>query len=167
MECGESSAFTNYLAKFLINLSTISEPLRRLIRKDVEFQWGHTQEDAFRKIKEVATSEQSTVRSGWPENKQMLLPGLKPYWTFREEMSADDGILYTAFIGERMVIPKSCQKDLLERIEATLRRARDSIYWPGLTSDIKQMVESCQACSKEKPSQEKETLRSHDILSKP
>ena len=31
-------------------------------------------------------------------------------------MSADDGILYK---GERMVIPKSCQKDLLERIEAT------------------------------------------------
>ena len=51
--------FTNYLAKFLPNLSTISEPLRRLIQKDVEFQWGQTQEDAFRKIKEVATSEQS------------------------------------------------------------------------------------------------------------
>ena len=51
--------FTNYLAKFLLNLSTISEPLRRLIQKDVEFQWGQAQEDAFRKIKAVATSEQS------------------------------------------------------------------------------------------------------------
>ena len=29
------------------------------------------------------------------------------------------------------------------------------------------MVESCQACSKENSSQQKETLRSHDILSKP
>ena len=51
----------------------------------------------------------TTVRSGWPENKQMLLPGLKPYWT--EEMEANDGILHN---GQRMVIPKSCQKDLLE-----------------------------------------------------
>ena len=51
--------FTSYLAKFLPNLSTISEPLRCIIQKDVEFQWGQTQEDAFRKIKEVATSEQS------------------------------------------------------------------------------------------------------------
>ena len=73
-----------------------------------------------------------------------------------------------------MVIPKFCQKDLLERlhsshhgIEATLRRARDSIYWPGMTNDIKQMVESCKACSKEKPPQQKETLRCHVILSKP
>ena len=86
-------------------------------------------------------------------------------------MSADAGILYK---GQRMVIPKSCQKDLLERlhsshqgIETTLRRARDSIYWPGMTNDITQITESCQACSKEKPSKQKETLRSHDLLSKP
>ena len=59
MECRDTSAFTNYLTKFLSNLSTISEPLRRLIQKDVEFQWEQAQEDAFRKIKEVATLEQS------------------------------------------------------------------------------------------------------------
>ena len=47
----------------------------------------------------------TTVRSGWPENKQKLLPGLKPYWTFREEMAVDDGILYK---GQIMVIPKFC-----------------------------------------------------------
>ena len=46
----------------------------------------------------------------------------------------------------------------------TLRRTRYSIYWPGLTRYIKQRNENCQA---EKPSQQKETLRSHDILSKP
>ena len=114
----------------------------------------------------------TTVRSGWPENKQKLLPGLKPCWTLHEEMSADAGILYK---GQRMVIPKSCQKDLLERlhsnhqgIEATIRRARDSIYWPGMTSlHQAYMIESCQACSKEKSPQQKETLRSHDIFCKP
>ena len=129
------------------------------------------------KIRQATAAEDTsqkvmtTVRSGWPENKRMLLPELKPYWTLREEIAANDGILYK---GQRMVIPKSCQKDMLERlhsshqgIEATLRRARDSIYWPGITNDIKQMIESCQACSKEKPSQQKETLRSHDLLSKP
>ena len=51
--------FTNYLAKVLPNLATIGELLRHLIQKDVEFQWGQTQEVASRKIKEVATSEQS------------------------------------------------------------------------------------------------------------
>ena len=51
--------FTNYLAKFLPNLSAISEPLRWLIQKDVEFEWGSAQQQAFERIKEVATAERS------------------------------------------------------------------------------------------------------------
>ena len=51
--------FTNYLAKFLPNLSAISEPLRRLIQKDAEFEWGSAQQQAFERIKEVATAERS------------------------------------------------------------------------------------------------------------
>ena len=50
---------TNYLAKFLPNLSAISEPLRRLMQKDVEFEWGSAQQQAFERIKEVATAERS------------------------------------------------------------------------------------------------------------
>ena len=37
----------------------------------------------------------------------------------------------------------------------------------GVKAVPEKMIESCQACSKEKPSQQKETLRSHDLLSKP
>ena len=51
--------FTNYLAKFLPNLSAISEPLRRLIQKDAEFEWGSSQQQAFEKIKEITTAERS------------------------------------------------------------------------------------------------------------
>ena len=50
---------TNYLAKFLPHLSAISEPLRRLIQKDAEFEWGSAQQQAFERIKEIATSERS------------------------------------------------------------------------------------------------------------
>ena len=46
--------FTNYLAKFLPNLSVITEPLRRLIQKDAEFEWGSSQQQVFEKIKETA-----------------------------------------------------------------------------------------------------------------
>ena len=51
--------FTNYLAKFLPNMSAISEPLRRLIQKDVEFEWGSAQQQAFERIKEIRTAERS------------------------------------------------------------------------------------------------------------
>ncbi|MEG7521815.1 MAG: hypothetical protein M3H12_01760, partial [Chromatiales bacterium] len=36
----------------------------------------------------------STVMSGWPEHRHLLPHELKPYWTFQEEISAHDGILY-------------------------------------------------------------------------
>ena len=51
--------FTNYLAKLLPNLSAASEPLRRLIQKDAEFERGSSQQQAFEKIKEIATAERS------------------------------------------------------------------------------------------------------------
>ena len=31
----------NYLGKFIPNLATVTEPIRVLLRKDVEFQWSH------------------------------------------------------------------------------------------------------------------------------
>ena len=73
-----------------------------------------------------------------------------------------------------MIIPKQVQKNMLSRlhsshqgVEATLRRARDSIYWHGMTNDIKEMISQCAACANERPSQQKYTLRSHDIPSTP
>ena len=73
-----------------------------------------------------------TVMSGWPEHKHLLVPDLKIYWTFRDVIAAHNGILYK---GDRMIIPKQVQKNMLSRlhsshqgVEATLRRARDSIY---------------------------------------
>ena len=48
-----TDSFTNVCQ--VLAQSLLSEPIRRLIQKDVEFQWGQALEDAFKKIKEVAT----------------------------------------------------------------------------------------------------------------
>ena len=50
---------TNDLAKFLPNMSAISEPLWRLIQKDAEFEWGSDQQQAFERIREIVTAERS------------------------------------------------------------------------------------------------------------
>ena len=112
-----------------------------------------------------------TVMSGWPEHKYLLEPDLKIYWTFRDVIAAHNCILYR---GDRMIIPKQDQKNMLSRlhsshqgVEATLRRAQDSIYWHGVTNDIKEMTDHYAACANERPSQQKETLQSHDIPSPP
>lgn len=48
----------NYSGKFIPNLATLSEPLRRLKKKDSVFQWGSEQAEAFQKLKnELARAE--------------------------------------------------------------------------------------------------------------
>ena len=47
----------NYLAKFLPDMSQTTEPIRKLLRQDVEFEWTSHQETAFTKIKEILTRD--------------------------------------------------------------------------------------------------------------
>ena len=48
----------NYSGRFIPDLATLSEPLRRLTKKGVEFQWGPEQAAAFQKLKdELARAE--------------------------------------------------------------------------------------------------------------
>lgn len=42
-----------YLGKFVPNLSILTEPLRVLLKKDVEWSWQPDQQKAFEKIKET------------------------------------------------------------------------------------------------------------------
>ena len=44
-----------YLTRFAPNLSTLTAPLRNLLKKDVEFVWNESNDEAFQKIKDVLT----------------------------------------------------------------------------------------------------------------
>ena len=45
----------NYLGKFIPNLAAVTEPIRALLRKEVEFQWSYEQDKAFQEIKSILT----------------------------------------------------------------------------------------------------------------
>lgn len=47
----------NFVGKFIPDLSTVNEPLRRLLKKDVNFEWGLEQEKAFEALKRSLTSD--------------------------------------------------------------------------------------------------------------
>lgn len=49
----------NFVGKFIPNLATITEPLRRLTKKNESFTWQTEQQSAFDKIKESLSSEQA------------------------------------------------------------------------------------------------------------
>ena len=72
------------------------------------------------------------------------------------------------------MIPKSLRRDLIRRLHyahsgvvSTLSRARECIYWPGMSSEIKQFIETCDVCRAYDMRQPKETLVSHEGPERP
>ncbi|XP_053380302.1 uncharacterized protein K02A2.6-like [Mercenaria mercenaria] len=49
-------AMTNYVSRFIPNYSTITEPLRQLIKKGVDWKWDKEQQDAFETLKNNLSS---------------------------------------------------------------------------------------------------------------
>ena len=91
----------------------------------------------------------AVIQQGWPDDKSALPPVVSPYFNMRDEMSVQDGLI---FKGERVVVPKAARGELLRRIHNShlgvngcLNRARECLYWPGMTGDIKNHVSTCEA----------------------
>ena len=111
------------------------------------------------------------VRHGFPSNRYNLDATLLDYWKIRDELYCDgDLILY----GPRIVIPASLRKSVLKRLhdshrgtEATKRRARQTVFWPGINSDIINIVRACDACQTLLPSQQQEEYRNDDQPTRP
>ena len=93
----------------------------------------------------------------------MLTSALHRFWNIRNELSVDDGIV---LYGPRIIVPKSERREVLERlhdshqgVDRTKRRARQSVYWPGISNDIATTVSSCDKCQERLPSQQREPMR--------
>ena len=89
----------------------------------------------------------------------------------RDELTIEHDLI---FKGERVVIPMTLRPLMKQKIhsshmgvESCLRGARDCIYWPGMSSEIRQLVEACETRQKFNIGQSKETLKSHEIPSRP
>ena len=98
---------------------------------------------------------------------------LHDYWNFRGELSIEDRILLKE--DQIVVQPKlRVRVDILTSIhqghlgiEKLLLRARSCVYWPGITKDITQLVEHCNACQKYQRKNKKEPILQPDTPSRP
>ena len=61
----------NYLAKFFPNMSTITIPIRDVLKKDVPFHWDSAQNNAFAKIKDTLSS--APVLAFYDVNKPVVI----------------------------------------------------------------------------------------------
>ena len=107
----------------------------------------------------------------WPEDKSKAPSLVSPYFSFADELTVQDGVI---FKGERVVIPCSMRGEMKRSIHEShlgvtgcARRARESIFWPGMTSEIKQFIQTCETCRRYEILNQKETMMPHQIPERP
>ncbi len=111
------------------------------------------------------------IAIGWPASAEDVPIELREFTTFADELAECDGLV---FKGQRVVIPREARAHMLERIHSShigingcIRRAQESIYYPGITADIKKIVAACKICEAYQAATQKEPLMSHAAPSRP
>ena len=68
-----------------------------------------------------------------------------------------------------MIVPSSRRKEMRELLHRShlgyssmMGRTRNTVYWPGINKDLKQIAASCDACQKTRPRNQKEPLKQHE-----
>ncbi|XP_063859146.1 uncharacterized protein LOC135100114 [Scylla paramamosain] len=112
----------------------------------------HVEEEAV-KDEEYRLLHECVANDGWGERKDAEPAALRPYFRMRRHLSCQgDIVLYTS--DERfppLVIPTALRRTVLANLHAghqgrdsMLRRARQSVYCPGIDAEVEQKRRQCQ-----------------------
>ena len=93
-----------------------------------------------------------TITHGWHQTVQELPKELQAYWTFREEMIVEDGLILKA---TWIVIPPSMREQKIWQLHdghlgstKWYNWVKQSVYWPNLRKELEDLVLNCQLCLK-------------------
>ena len=107
-----------------------------------------------------------TIIQGWPDSIKDLPTDVRAFWSFRDELAVEDGII---FKGKQVLIPESLRADILAQlhqshqgIEKTQLLAREGVYWSNINKDIEHMTRTCTLCQELANCNRKEPLIPHD-----
>ena len=115
---------------------------------------------------ELATLKE-VVYNGWPSTVKELPALVRPYWTYREELSIENSLIFKS---NRIIIPQSLQGEILSKLHAshqgtekTKLRARTSVFWRNLNKDIEELTKSCSKCQELQSKQAREPLLQTEV----
>ena len=103
-----------------------------------------------------------TILQGWPDDRANVNTRIAAYFSMRDELAVFDGLI---FRGDRVIVPQDMRPKVKERLhlshlgsDSMLRRARECVFWPGMSADIKQLASDCESCQALAKAQQRETL---------
>ena len=97
------------------------------------------------------------ISDGFPPDKKLLRLELREYYQHRQDLSQVDGVpLYKG----RVVVPVALRSAVLETLHSAHQgvtgmtlRSQESVWWPGITPQIKETRDKCKNCIEHAPSQ--------------
>ena len=111
------------------------------------------------------------IITGWPSTKDELNIDIRPYWSYRDDLSAIDGV---AMKGRCIIIPAELKQQVLDQlhpnhmgIEKTKLITHESVYWVNINTDIEKHIKGCNTCLEFQQTQPKEKIIHHDISLRP
>jgi hypothetical protein len=107
------------------------------------------------------------IKEGWPNSKAKCRLESQEYFGVRSEMVIIDNLVYR---GNCLVVPETLRKEMLDLIHLShlgvtkcILKARQVLYWPGMSRDIENRVMSCEVCRKYSRNNFKEPLKPHEV----
>ena len=111
------------------------------------------------------------ILHGWPANKLDVPECVRPYFDSRDELTVQDALVFKR---DLLVVPISMRRELLAvahsthiGIEGCIRRMRDTLYWPRMTTEVREYVSKCEICLAHRDSPGKEPIIQHEIIARP
>ena len=90
------------------------------------------------------------IQQGWPESKSDVTEALHAYYDFRDDLTVQDQLV---FKGPVVIVPAAMRKEMLTAchvthigVEGCLQRARESMFWPCMSVELKEYISKCDSC---------------------
>lgn len=106
------------------------------------------------------------VEKGWPGFHKLNKCG-QQFYKIKSELHYENGLLLW---GDRLIVPLALQQKILVwlhnshlGIEKTLGRAKQLYFWPGMTTQVRKIVEECRVCEKFPRNNQKEPLKLDEL----
>ena len=103
----------------------------------------------------------------WPEQRKRADSLVQPFWHVRFDLHIIEGIVMK---DNKIVIPTDMQQYILSIIHSAhlginkcKAKARNALYWPGMSSQIEDLVLACLQCLQLRNSNQEEPMGFHEI----
>ena len=153
------------------------KPIDQPEEHEISFISGVKTPIDMQRIKEESAKDsqqnllKDTIFRGWPAARKNIPFEIQEYWNIRCDLVLDDGVILK---GNRILIPVALRDEVLKAIHTahqgevkSLLLARESVFWPGITNDIKQMVKQCPQCAEHQSAPPKMPIQQPDLPNRP